>query len=336
MIDYSMKYHIYRTHLSGYWPNNFLDLEDSVLNGLEGCIYHGLELDAKKWMPRSIILSNTHFKPENVSSKDWEKVDLILHANSGYDNLLCSQFLQNYHGPVLIAPDLRAQAVAEYNLQAWLNGLGRIPFQKAWDKTRTFHRRLAQQERVLIIGFGHVGKKTYRLMEATGAFIDVYDPYVDAMTEKKFFSSLHLITNIIWSDYDSIIVCASLTPTSRKLMQSPACWKSLKSHVIMINATRGALLPLDLAIPFAHQNPQAKIFIDVYGQEPFTHFSTLPENFFTTSHIAGVHDTLIDVTHRWHQQRIQEFTRFGGEQLLHNHGKENLRHQINIQYTQPE
>jgi phosphoglycerate dehydrogenase-like enzyme len=321
MIDYSMKYHIYRTHLSGYWPNNFLDLEASIMQTLPACTYHGLELDSSKWLPHSIILSNTHFNPDKVSISDWEKVDLVLHANSGFDNLLQGKFLDNYHGPILIAPILRAQAVAEYNLQAWLLGLGSIPFQKAWDKTRKFKRRLAQNERVLLLGFGHVGKATHQMVQATGAKVDVYDPYVDT----KIFGGVNFIQDIYWSDYDSIIFCASLTSSSKTLMGDVACWNTLKKHVCLINATRGPLLNLNLVIPFAKKNPEAKIFLDVYEHEPFQEFEKLPPNIYTTSHIAGVYDNLLDQTHQWHVEAIQDFLRVGAKQLVKNRPWENLR-----------
>lgn len=327
-----MKYHIYRTHLSGYWPKNFLDLETSCLGTIKGCSYHGLQLDSSQWLPNSIILSNTHFAPHKVPKADWDKVVLVLHANSGFDNLLedHSAFLQLYAGPILIAPQLRAQAVAEYNLQAWLMGLGVIPFTRTWDHSRQFKRRLAQNEKVLIIGFGHVGKATYKMVNATGAAVHIYDPYIDYDIDHKKFQEIQFVRNIQWSDYTSIIFCASLTPSSQNLLVSSDQWNQLQSNVVLINATRGPLVDFDLAHTFAKKNPDAKIFLDVFTQEPFKNFDSLPNNIFTTSHIAGVHDDLLSETHRWHLQTIDEFITDGKEKILKNRLSENLRNQRKI------
>ncbi len=321
-----MKYHVYRTHLSGYWPKNFLDLEASYLEKLEQCSYHGLELDSSKWHPRSIILSNTHFNPLAVSLANWDKVDLVLHANSGYDNLLVdnSKFLALYTGPILIAPHLRAQAVAEYNVQAWFNGLGTIPFHKDWDYARSFKRRLAQQEKILILGYGHVGKATYKLVAATGAEVHVYDPFIHLQVGKHD-DKIRFIHTINWQDYSTIIFCASLTPSSQKLLSNKNDWKQLRSDLILINATRGPLLDLQLAVEFAHKHPSAKIFLDVFSREPYHDFSHLPENIYTTSHIAGVHDNLLSETHTWHYNAIADFIQQGAEKFLQNRPCENLR-----------
>ncbi len=306
-----MKYHIYRTHLSGYWPKNFLELEAAQLTKLDNCTYHGLGIDATKWLKPAIILSNTHFNPELISETDWAKVSLVLHANSGFDNLISKSFFESYKGPILIAPELRAQAVAEYNLQAWMQGLGSIPFKSSWDNSRQYTRRLARDEKVLIIGFGHVGKLTHRMVAATGAELDVYDPY-SKNSEIKF------IEKIEWSKYSTVMFCCSLTKSSQKLLGVDE-WKKLNPEIIIINSSRGLVFDIKAASKFATQNPKSKIFMDVFGKEPFDGFDELPTNIFTSSHIAGVYDQLLNATHEWHLKTIQDF--------LNNNLKNDLRQQ---------
>lgn len=315
-----MKYHIYRTHLSSYWPKNFLDLEQSSLNQLSNCIYHGLEKDSSHWQQPAILLSNTQFNPELVPNHHWKNVKLILHANSGYDNLLTKDFFKQYVGPILIAPKLRAQAVAEYNIQAWLSGLGRIPFQTNWDKQRLFPRKLAQSEMVLIIGFGHVGKKTYQLIKATEAKVDIYDPYVEQ--EQDFISKIN------WEKYSSIIFCCSLTKSAQSLLSSNT-WKSLSPEVILINSARGALFNLEELSKFAINNPKSKFYLDVFENEPFHGLTNdskkLPDNVFTSSHIAGVYDQLLHATNQWHHDTLKDFTTMNLEHFLSLRKNENLR-----------
>ncbi len=306
-----MKYHIYRTHLSGYWPKNFLELEAAHLSKIDQCTYHGLCLDARKWQNQAIILSNTHFKPELITNTDWAKVSLVLHANSGFDNIISKSFLDAYKGPILIAPTLRAQAVAEYNLQAWLGALGQIPFKSSWDNERSFIRRLANNQKVLIIGFGHVGKLSHQMIQATGASVDVYDPYIESKVA-------NFVNEIKWEKYNSIIFCCSLTQSSQKLL-SDDVWKKLSSEIIIINSARGGLVNLNSAIKFASNNLMSKIIIDVFEKEPFNDHGKLPANIYTSSHIAGVYDQLLDATHDWHIQMIKDF--------LANNLKHDLRQQ---------
>lgn len=317
-----MKYNIYRTHLSGYWPKNFLELEKNALTKLDQCSYHGLQLTASQWLKPAIILSNTHFNPNLIEQHEWKKVALILHANSGFDNLLSDNFLNSYEGPLLFAPNLRAQAVAEYNLQAWMTGLGQIPYKKHWDNQREFKRRLASYEKVLLIGYGHVGKITAKMVLATGASVDVYDPYI----HQESIDSVNMIKKIEWSQYTSILFCCSLTESSRLLLTQSA-WQQLQPSVILINATRGPLLNFSEACHFAHLNKDAKIFLDVFEQEPFNHYQDLPANIFTSSHIAGVHDQLLEETHQWHYHMIHDFLLSKPHEFLIKHQQQDLRQQ---------
>lgn len=312
-----MKYHIYRTHLSGYWPKNFLDLEARQLTLLEQCSYHGLELDATKWQNMAIILSNTHFNPALISTQDWAKVSLVLHANSGFDNLLSQTFLNAYKGTILIAPSLRAQAVAEYNLQAWLAGLGQIPFNSTWDKQRLFPRKLAAHQQVLIIGFGHVGKLTHQMIQATGAKVEVYDPYLN---------QAEFVSQIEWEKYNSILFCCSLTKSSQTLMDQNI-WLKLNPECILINSSRGAIINMEHATQFAKTNPKSKIFLDVFEPEPFLDYDKLPVNIYTSSHIAGVYDQLTQATHQWHHDTIKDFINLSSSDFLKQNKIQDLRQQ---------
>ena len=308
-----MKFNIYRTHLSGYWPKNFLEIERNSLSRLSQVSYQGLEPDGSKWLDDSIILSNTHFYPENIPVENWKKVRLFLHANSGYDTILSKNFLKAYQGPLLIAPKLRAQAVAEYNLQSWLLGLGTIPFSHQWDKSRNFERRLAKNEKVLLLGLGHVGKLTYKLMQNFGADIDVYDPFV----ENNFSGKISLIE---WNQYSTIIFCCSLTSSSKTLLD----WKNLNPEIILINSARGELVDFMQAQSFALKNPEAKIFLDVFHPEPFEH-ELIAKNIFCSSHIAGVHHNLLAETLLWHEKVISDFCQNCEEKFLSLYQDENLR-----------
>ncbi|WP_372655401.1 NAD(P)-dependent oxidoreductase [Halobacteriovorax sp.] len=271
-MDTFNKLDIIRISTSSYQGEDFADKEK---NALETQFKIQYKAKADKSIDHILITnSNTDTSKLSVSNK----TKLIIHPNSGYDNFSLD-FVKNCPCPIIIGNEIRMNAVVNYTTAALLDYLNKLTHQPAWDNSRIWNRSLLESKNILILGNGHIGSKVKSIVESLGGLPKIYDPF-------KGYQELD------FENVDVILLCASLNPTSHKIINEKALNKVSKD-LLIINGARGKLIDQDALKKFLKANKESFAYLDVFENEPYAEsdFKDIT-NMCRTSHIAGVHNQL--------------------------------------------
>lgn len=268
-----------------------------------------------------ILITNTHSQVEKIPLSLRQKICLIVHPNSGYDNFSYSFVSQHPHLPILIGPEIRGQAVAEYILSCLFQHFTALPPEESWSKTRTWKRSLLKEQKILLIGHGYIGKKLSPLLKNLGQKLWIYDPY-QADAEKSLPPEKMQV----------VIVCAGLNPLNHHFINKKFLtqWADPQSFVL-INAARGPLVSFPDLVEFLQQkgnnqnapdHAHAHAYLDVFEQEPFPMEQWKKiKNLHMTSHIAGVYQGLERAMLEFEKRVVQDFV----TSYLHPHKEQEMK-----------
>lgn len=298
---------IFRPHYSHYWPKDYAQREE------ENYRTHPLQkvtsLENAGESPW-ILLSNSHFQENFVPLSSWENLKLVIHSNSGFDSLASvATQLKAHRIPVILGNRLRRNAVVEYYLQCLLRAWGEIPSHLQWDPQRQYPRTLIDGRTIILLGQGHIGSLLENVLTLLGANVQIYDP------KTKNSDSLNF-QNLPWESADAVLICCSLTDSSRNLLNANLL-KRFAPHTVLINAARGQILCTQDLLTLLPSRPQWKVFLDVFEKEPtdFSLWRSHPQ-VHCTSHIAGVYDDLARASLEFEQHILQHFFEWPREQFL--------------------
>ena len=269
---------------SPYQNSKFFAREKRILEEIPNAKYLSSLRELDPNLP-VILITNTHTAPEEIAPALLEQTVLMIHPNSGHDNYQ-KEFVKNASFPIILGNPIRSHAVFEYTLSCIFHHFIQVPSHQHWSDSREWNRKLLRDQKVVILGYGHIGKLLERTLSSICQSVTVIDPYVKA---NGIFPSLHLDQ---LSDVNILIAAASLTDSSYKMIKSDEL-KKLSPEALIINPARGGIICEESLIHFLQQNPLAKAFLDVFEEEPFKPglYNQL-ENLNKTSHIAGVHKKL--------------------------------------------
>lgn len=259
---------LYRTGLSTYQAKNFKLNEKEAFEKI-GIEYLDSIVDA------NILVTNTHCDLSKYSLEDLQKIKLIIHPNSGYDNFTVPQ-VQGLSAPIILGNEVRAKSVASYIIACFYNAFSSPPFSKNWDKDRAWNRKSLEELSIQVIGYGQIGKILQKSLGHLVKSLTFFDPYKDqlALNEKA----------------DCLIMACSLNNETKSMIDHKFL-KRFSSQCVFINAARGGLVNTDDLIAWLNENPKARAYLDVFDPEPID-FSIFPENVYKTSHLAGVDEGL--------------------------------------------
>lgn len=279
-----MTIQVYRTNASSYQNSQFFAREQKAIEDLNGITYIRSLKEVNDTKP-FILITNTHTRPEEISKVILNKTILMIHPNSGHDNI-SKDFLEQNNFPIILGNPIRSHAVSEYILSCIFQRFSSIPNHHHWSQDRLWSRKLLRNQRVVIVGFGHIGKLINNALSQICREITILDPYVKNSFENK---NLHQTwDDSIFNDVDILIMASSLTETSHHMINSNIL-KKLAEDVLIINPARGELINEGELVSFLQKNPNAYAYLDVFTKEPFSpgYLHNLP-NVNKTSHIAGV------------------------------------------------
>lgn len=176
----------------------------------------------------------------------------------------------------------------------------------AWGDRDALARPTMRHLRVLLVGYGAIGRETARLLSAFGTHIIVanstgqvqpyegYMPYSGmgdpAGTLPARVVSSKQLPDII-GDADVIAIAVPLHASTRKLIDE-AVLRHAKPTAILINIARGAVIDTPALVRALDENRLAHAYLDVFDEEPLPATSPLWEHpkISITSHMAGVLD----------------------------------------------
>lgn len=317
---------VIRLHLSPYFSTDFQFQEKVALERLANVNY--LNLGQWQQATRIALITDTHVKLDELPTGVLEKTHLVLHPNSGHDNLhqgvACS-----LKAPIVLGHELRSHAVAEYVWARLWQSIVKIPQHLAWDKERNWDRELISQKRVLLIGRGEIGSILEKWSSGLPWRWNSFDPFIAPQLPNSIAEIRTGIMNAIKEFSPNVIILScSLNPSSRHIINHQSLILAPKD-VVIINAARGGLINQSELFEFLKQNPRAQAYLDVYEQEPapMAQLSTY-ENFHGTSHIAGVYNSLAQKTINWEYCMLKDFIEKPREQFIRGHLKKTLNSRL--------
>ena len=215
--------------------------------------------------------------------KNCKNLKVISRHGVGYDNV-DTKFLKENNIKLLITATANAVSVAEhvmYMILSLSKGITSYDslvrdgkFREASDKIQTFE---LLNKKILIIGFGRIGKTLIKRCLGFDMKVQVFDPFID----KKIIEELggHKVNDLDKglnsSDYISIHM--PLNDKTRNLINLDRL-KKMKENVIIINTARGGIInenDLDYAIK---NNIVFGAGLDVFEKEPIDMNNPLIKN----------------------------------------------------------
>lgn len=297
-----MKIQVYRTGASSYQNSSFLKNEQKQLESIPGVKYINSLKETVKDLP-FILLTNTHTNTEEVPDIILNKTALMIHPNSGHDNI-SDDFIKEANFPIVVGNSIRCNAVSEYVLSCIFKEITPIQNHTHWSSDRTWDRKLLRDQKVLILGHGHIGRTLNQVLSPLVKDIKVFDPIIKKNLPNNIIQDFNYN---IFEKVDILIIAANLNNSSRQMVNRIAL-NLLSTNNIIINPARGEIIKEDELIQYLQQNPKSKCYLDVFNEEPFPPgYQNQLDNLNKTSHIAGVFKKLNQDIITFEHQVIEDF-----------------------------
>lgn len=285
------KFTVKRLSSSPYFQPQFNHLEALNINLIDNVEMHSH--DDKS--PASILITNTHTRTSEITDQEMAACQLLIHPNSGHDNI-SPDFIRTASFPIIVGNPIRANAVANFILSTLLSHYSVISYEKEWDKTRKWPRKLLSELTIMIVGHGHIGKILSQSLTPLAREVRIYDP-------KLGYNNLDL------NGVDVLLPVCSLNERNHHFIDSNFLEK-LNSDFLLINAARGELVKTDDLLNVLKKKSDAFAYLDVFEKEPadFSLFNHI-KNIKLTSHIAGVFKNIDHETIEFEKRIITDFTK---------------------------
>lgn len=201
------------------------------------------------------------------------RLKVVSRHGVGYDNVDLAA-LNRRRIPLAIAADANATAVAEHTLYLMLalakQGLrhDRATREGEWAIRNRLEAVDLLGRRVLIIGFGRIGREVAKRCAAFGMAVMVHDPYVQANVIEAAgdYRSVPDFRAVL-PETDVLSVHLPLAAESRGLIGA-AELEALPDHAFVINAARGGIIDEAALYEALISGKIAGAGLDVFDQEP--------------------------------------------------------------------
>lgn len=201
------------------------------------------------------------------------------------------------HGiPVCFAPGRNSGAVAEYTVGMILAATRNIVSchssfhgEKRWRGDMYAFEYIGDemnQSTIGLIGTGAIGNKVARLMQAFGAKVIAYDPYVPA--DKQLEGVEYVELDEVFAKADVISLHARYTEETAKMVNADKI-ALMKPTAVLVNTARGELVDHDALYDALAAGRIKAAALDVFEAEPPADESRLftLDNVIATTHLGG-------------------------------------------------
>jgi D-3-phosphoglycerate dehydrogenase / 2-oxoglutarate reductase len=223
------------------------------------------------------------------------RLKVVSRHGVGYDNIDVDA-LTRRRIPLAIAADANATAVAEHTLYFMLalakQGLryDRATREGCWAVRNSLEAVDLMGRRVLVMGFGRIGREVAKRCAAFGMAVMVYDPYVQANVIEAAgdYRSVPDFEAAL-PETDVLTVHMPLGADSRGLIGA-AELAALPPHAFVINAARGGIIDEAALHDALTSQKIAGAGLDVFDREPppDDHPLFALDNVILTPHSAGL------------------------------------------------
>jgi D-3-phosphoglycerate dehydrogenase len=180
-------------------------------------------------------------------------------------------------------PEGPTEAVAEMTLAALLNlSRGLLPANHAlhtgeWRKAVGFGLR---DTKVLLIGYGRIGRRVGRLLAGLGAHILVNDPYLDPDFLEDDVQTVPLEEGLSQAEV------ISLHANDVETILGPREFAQMQDGALLLNSARGEQVDEDALIAALDSGKVAGVWFDAFWQEPYTGPLTDYDQALLTPHLS--------------------------------------------------
>lgn len=212
---------------------------------------------------------------ENVF-KHAPQLKAIARIGIGMDNVDLSA-AERYGIKVSNTPDGPTQAVAEMTMTALLTLIHQMFPSNEDVHNGIWKKRIGHSihgMKILVIGYGHIGKKTAELLEALGAEVLIYDKY------NKDASTCSLEEGLRTADAVTLHVSGNEEVIGKREMEL------MKDGAILLNSARGAVVSEDALYDNLNSGKIAGFWGDALWQEPYHGKICECKNAILTPHIC--------------------------------------------------
>jgi D-3-phosphoglycerate dehydrogenase len=221
-----------------------------------------------------------------------ERLKIVSRHGVGYDAVDVSAL--NRRGIALaIVGDVNSVSVAEHAMMLLLAATKRLirADRSVRDNEWGWRNRLEPSElagkRLLILGFGRIGRHLARMAAAFGMDVRAYDPFLERQgwPEGPVAPVSDLQAALAWADAISINV-----PKAERPVIGPVQLSAMKPTAVLINTARGGVVDEAALIAALREGRIAAAGIDVFDDEPPAADHPLFgfDQVILTPHIAGL------------------------------------------------
>ena len=272
-------------------------LHDSGLRVLEeaaGISFdHVEEISLESMLPKldqaeGLILRTQPLAAESVALAPHLKI--VSRHGVGYD-AVDVQALNARGIPLTIVGDANSIAVAEHAMMQMLAAIKRLVRNDRATRGGDwgYRNRLEAQElhgkRLLILGFGRIGRRLAPMAAAFGMSVHAYDPFVTALDDLPVTLESDLTAALTAADVISVH-----TPKTDAPLIGAAELAAMKPSAVLVNAARGGVVDEPALIAALSEGRLGAAALDVFDSEPPATDDPLLalDQIVLTPHIAGL------------------------------------------------
>ena len=236
---------------------------------------------------QGLILRTQPLTAEHIAGAT--RLKIVARHGVGYD-AVDIQALSARNIPLAIVGDVNSRTVAEHALMLLLAAARRVikshtaVVNRQWAYRNTFEANELDQKRLLIVGFGRIGRHLAGMVQGLGMQVAVFDPFLKT-APKGIIHAETLAEGLKTADCISVHV-----PDTGEVLFDAAAFDMMRPGVIFVNTSRGAVVD-EQALAAALANGRVGACgLDVLAEEPPPEnhpLLNLP-NVILTPHTAGL------------------------------------------------
>lgn len=192
-------------------------------------------------------------------------IKVISRVGTGTDNLDLD-YLKKNDIAVYTTPEAPVQAVAELTIGSIITLIRRVQEMSQDLRSGIWKKKIGlelKSKNVFIIGFGRIGQKVAKLLNAFECNIYYHDPFVENHIDTERYLSVNLEEGLKRADI------ISLHLSGNKEIFEDRHFELMKDGVFLLNPSRGGLINEKLLKKYLDNGKLQGVWLDAFSNEPY-------------------------------------------------------------------